>query len=247
MLRIHVFNADFMPHSLHVHVLRYGIDSDGSWPFGTQASDGRRSDEICPGQSWTYTYEITDEMVGCWPFHDHCRHIGESVNRGLFGGIVVLPRRGIPIPPVLELPPDIVKFLKQRRALEKQPRPRPPQPDTGPCIRSGCRWRCLCPCRGRRLGRCRWPAGPMGPMDPELDAHRMFLEEWAMVEYIHPRPHVRQPLHVPLFFHFMSGGKGKPAFDSGAFLQGAPPFEVTFGVEGTYTYHCERIRRCRAR
>ena len=28
-----------------MHGLRYGIDSDGSWPFGTQTLDGRRSDE----------------------------------------------------------------------------------------------------------------------------------------------------------------------------------------------------------
>jgi hypothetical protein len=111
VLRIHVFNSDFMPHSFHVHGLRYGIDSDGSWPFGTQASDGRRSDEICPGQTWTYTYEVSNEMLGCWPFHDHSRHLAESVNRGLFGGIVVLPRRRIPIPPVLELPPEIEQFL----------------------------------------------------------------------------------------------------------------------------------------
>ena len=53
------FNADAMPHSFHVHGLRYGADSDGSWPFGTQATDGRRSDEICPGQTWTYRFEIT--------------------------------------------------------------------------------------------------------------------------------------------------------------------------------------------
>src|SRR5215510_9353557 len=33
-LRIHVKNADTMPHSFHVHGLRYGIDSDGSLPFG---------------------------------------------------------------------------------------------------------------------------------------------------------------------------------------------------------------------
>ena len=32
-LHIHVFNADGMPHSFHVHGLEYGIDSDGSWPL----------------------------------------------------------------------------------------------------------------------------------------------------------------------------------------------------------------------
>ena len=43
-LKIHVLNADTLPHSFHLHGLGYGIDSDGSWPFGTQSSDGRRSD-----------------------------------------------------------------------------------------------------------------------------------------------------------------------------------------------------------
>src|SRR4051794_8458950 len=71
-LRIHVKNADVSPHSFHVHGLAYGIDSDGAWPLGTQSADGRRSDEICPGQEWIYTYDVTDEMVGAWPFHDHC-------------------------------------------------------------------------------------------------------------------------------------------------------------------------------
>jgi hypothetical protein len=89
-LRIHVKNTDGVPHSFHVHGVRYGIDSDGSWPFGTQSSDGRRSDEICPGQQWTYTFEITEDTVGAWPFHDHYRQIGAAVNRGLFGGLVVL-------------------------------------------------------------------------------------------------------------------------------------------------------------
>src|SRR5947208_9578937 len=93
VLKIHVKNADVVPHSFHVHGVRYGIDSDGSWPFGTQSDDGRRSDEICPGQTWIYTYEVTDESVGAWPFHDHCRNIGTYINRGLFGGLVVLPKQ----------------------------------------------------------------------------------------------------------------------------------------------------------
>ena len=62
VLHIHVKNADITPHSFHLHGLRYGIDSDGSWPFGTQSTDGRRSDEICPGQTWTYTYEATEQI-----------------------------------------------------------------------------------------------------------------------------------------------------------------------------------------
>src|SRR6266404_4750975 len=58
-LKIHVLNGDSAPHSFHIHGLRYGIDSDGAWPLGTQSSDGRRSDEICPNQTWIYTFDVT--------------------------------------------------------------------------------------------------------------------------------------------------------------------------------------------
>ena len=54
-----------MPHSLHVHGLRYGIDSDGSWPFGTEAAHhGGRSDAICPGDTWIYTFDVPDNALG---------------------------------------------------------------------------------------------------------------------------------------------------------------------------------------
>jgi len=59
-LRIHVKNADNSPHSFHVHGVRYGIDSDGSWPFGTQSDDGRRSDEICPGWRTNFDAAVAD-------------------------------------------------------------------------------------------------------------------------------------------------------------------------------------------
>jgi plastocyanin len=49
----------------------------------------RRSDEICPGQNWTYVYDVTDETIGAWPFHDHHMGISESANRGLVGMVVV--------------------------------------------------------------------------------------------------------------------------------------------------------------
>lgn len=93
-LKIHVQNVTDEPHSFHVHGISYGIDSDGSWPFGTQSKIGdaiRRSDEICSGEMWTYTYDVTEDMIGVWPFHDHYRMIGESIGRGLFGAIVVAP------------------------------------------------------------------------------------------------------------------------------------------------------------
>ena len=88
-LRIHVHNADTEPHTFHLHGLDYGIDSDGSWPFGVVAPDGRRSDAICPGEEWRYIFDVTNDAAGCWPFHDHLKHIEEAVDRGLFGGLVV--------------------------------------------------------------------------------------------------------------------------------------------------------------
>lgn len=88
-LFIHVLNDDDTPHSFHLHGLDYGIDSDGAWPFGVSAPDGRRSDEICPQESWTYVFDATEETIGAWPFHDHCHQVIENVDRGLFGAIVV--------------------------------------------------------------------------------------------------------------------------------------------------------------
>jgi len=194
-LKIHVLNGDTMSHSLHVHGLKYGIDSDGSWPLGTQNSDGRRSDEICPEQTWTYTFDVTEGMIGAWPFHDHSRRLGESINRGLFGGIVVRPRRFRGIVPDLKLPAVLQQFLRK------------PQP-------------------------------PFRPGDPRHEALLQSLEAWAMLHNIHPFPHPRFVIEVPLFFHFMAGSGGVPAFDSGPIAAGAHPFEVTFGAEGTFSYHC---------
>jgi len=117
-LKVHVLNGDSMVHSLHVHGLRYGIDSDGSWPLGTQSADGRRSDEICPNQSWTYTFDVDDAMVGAWPFHDHSRYLGESINRGLFGAIVVRPpEHHRDRHPDIELPEHIRRLLDERPSM----------------------------------------------------------------------------------------------------------------------------------
>jgi plastocyanin len=88
-LYIHVLNGDRDCHSFHLHGLRYGIDSDGAWPFGINSRDGRRSDEILPGQRWTYVFDATPETIGAWAFHDHVRQVQRNVNRGLFGGLIV--------------------------------------------------------------------------------------------------------------------------------------------------------------
>jgi hypothetical protein len=89
-LYIHVYNADPNDcHSLHVHGLHYGIESDGAWPRGVAARDGRRSDEILPGETWTYVFDIDERTIGAWPFHDHVRHVQANIERGLFGAIIV--------------------------------------------------------------------------------------------------------------------------------------------------------------
>jgi hypothetical protein len=82
-LYIHVLNGDNEEcHSLHLHGLKYGIDSDGAWPFGVATHDGRRSDEIMPGQRWIYVFNATEETIGAWVFHDHVHHVQENINRG---------------------------------------------------------------------------------------------------------------------------------------------------------------------
>jgi plastocyanin len=190
-LRIHVLNGDILAHSFHIHGLRYGIDSDGSWPLGTQSSDRRRSDEICPGQNWTYTFDITDEMTGAWPFHDHSRHLGDSINRGLFGGLVVRPRDfPCPLAPLV-LPSYVEQFVKDLRE--------------------------------------RFQAPPPGLVER--------LQEWALLDYVHPFPHPPAVIEVPMFFHFMAGTGSGAAFDSGPLAMGAS-FPHDFPAAGTYSYHC---------
>src|SRR5262249_47665249 len=127
-LKVHVVNADSEPHSLHMHGLQYGIDSDGSWPFGTTASDGRRADQICPGQHWTYTFDVTAKMIGAWPFHDHFQNIGSTVNRGRLGGFIVLPADEHH-PPEMKLPPEVEALL---RRLHKHLPPEPTDEEVPP-------------------------------------------------------------------------------------------------------------------
>ncbi|HEU4539683.1 MAG TPA: galactose oxidase-like domain-containing protein [Jiangellaceae bacterium] len=238
-LQIHVFNADTMPHSFHLHGLRYGIDSDGSWPFGTQTGDGRRSDEICPGQSWTYRFEVTGDMIGAWAFHDHSRHIGESVNRGLFGGIVVLPQDA-KTPPDFQFPSLVEEFVE--RCCREHPEDDDEDEqhvEPGHVLEHG---------PGHPGGHGHDDQGHHGGhghgshqnvRDPEHRAVLDFLEEWAQLDYAHPKPEHTDTLHVPMFFHVMSRGRGTPAFNSGPFSPAAPPFEVILGAEATYSYHCE--------
>jgi FtsP/CotA-like multicopper oxidase with cupredoxin domain len=223
-LRIHVKNADVAPHSFHLHGVRYGIDSDGSWPFGTQSADGRRSDEICPGQTWTYTFQVTEETVGAWPFHDHYRNIGASVNRGLFGGLVVIPEREHEELPEFPLPADFMAHV--RRVLEQTgPRPRPPVgqaafPQAMPPM----------PVAGRTRGI------DLGEGPPELAPFLSTLDELAHAPQ--PLPPRERMLHVPLFLHQMSGDRDTAVFQSAPLAAGSSYTSPPLTVAGTYKYIC---------
>jgi plastocyanin len=231
-LRIHVLNGDEeMPHSLHMHGLRYGIDSDGSWPLGTQSSDGRRSDEICPGDSWTYTFDVTDEMVGAWPFHDHWQHVAASINRGLFGGVIVLPRR-VRQPPPLKLPKGLQKQLDELAGLplHELRRPRPgPVPGHGPPGPHG-------PAGGGHMPGGGMPPG-VGGFHPQVHPLIEFLGHLVQVPDLHPLASPGQPLHVPLFFHFLDRGAA-PAFRSGTLAAGQQ-YQHVFPDPGVFSYFCE--------
>jgi FtsP/CotA-like multicopper oxidase with cupredoxin domain len=230
-LRIHVKNADSAPHSFHLHGLHYGIDSDGSWPFGTQSADGRRSDEICPGQTWTYTFHASNDTVGAWPFHDHYRNIGDNINRGLFGGVVVLPEEEHEHLPRFPYPPDFEAHVRQ--VLEHLP-PRATSPRVPPPAARAA----MGPAAGMPMPAMPMPqrADDAGDVPPELAPYLATLDELAHApQPMPPREHV---LHVPLFFHQMSGFRGTPVFQSAPLNPGASYTSPVFTVPADYTYIC---------
>ena len=90
-------------------------------------------------------------MIGAWPFHDHYKRIGESVNRGLFGGIVVKPRDH-KFPPEFPLPAEIEEVIEQRLKLHVAPAIVP----VGPRVED-CATFCASGPTSLRIVRCRPP------------------------------------------------------------------------------------------
>src|SRR6516162_5209214 len=245
-LRIHVKNADNTPHSFHIHAVHYGIDSDGAWPFGTQTTAGHRSDEICPGDKWTYTYDVTEDSVGVWPFHDHCRNIGTYVNRGLFGGLVVMPAREHAHLPHFHLPPgfmgEVEHLLKphaeHENATQRGRRRRSDDRDDD---------------NGEDVAAHANAMGGMGAMPAPTGmtlGHGMDLSEVppALVPFVvtldelahspQPTPPLEHTLHVPLFFHQMSGSRGTPVFQLPPMTVGQTLPSPVFSLPATYNYIC---------
>jgi FtsP/CotA-like multicopper oxidase with cupredoxin domain len=70
-VRIHFRNNDShyrLPHSVHVHGLRYRPSSDGSFIAAYPETPGAA---VPYGHSYTYEYSAAPSSVGTWPYHDH--------------------------------------------------------------------------------------------------------------------------------------------------------------------------------
>jgi plastocyanin len=229
-LKIHVWNTDDVPHSLHVHGLRYGIDSDGSWPFGTEAAHhGGRSDAICPGQTWTYTFDVPDDALGAWPFHDHTHHMFSKIEQGLFGGIVVLGPCDRP-PRRFRFPWDLLRpiYLEVERldglpvfADKRAPEKLEFEEETLVPLASHV--------HVRRL---------KAPTRLILGQHLDFLEEYMLRELAFPRPLINTD-HVPVFFHVMANPDAKPVFDTGDIEELGGEADVVFPAAGDFEYFCK--------
>ena len=228
-LKIHVWNTDDVPHSLHAHGVRYGIDSDGSWPFGTEAAHhGGRSDAICPGETWVYTFDVPDDALGAWPFHDHTHHHDTKIDQGLFGGIVVLGPCDRP-PRRFRFPWELLRriYLDVER-LERLP-----------------------VFAGKRIPeQFEFDDEAIVPLAPHIHAKRLreptrqllrqhldFLEEFTLKELALPRRIVNTD-HVPVFFHVLSNPDAKPVFDTDDIDELGGEAEIDFPTAGDYPYFC---------
>ncbi len=94
---VHFANRDRvygLPHSVHVHGLRYRPASDGAFiPYVS----GPGAD-VPVGHRFTYRYQAMPDSAGVWPYHDHSPSMMRSIDLGLVGAVVVLQRG--------ERPPD---------------------------------------------------------------------------------------------------------------------------------------------
>ena len=228
-LKIHVWNTDNVSHSLHMHGLRYGIDSDGSWPFGTQAAHhGGRSDAICPGETWTYTFDVPDNALGAWPFHDHTHHMDNKIDLGLFGGLVVLgpcdrPPRRFVFP--WEFLRPVYLDLERRERLQifaDKHVPEKMEIDEETILQ-------LAPqVHAKRLK-------PQTRLI--LEQHLHGLEEIALKDLAVLRPIINTD-HVPVFFHVMSNPESRPIFDTDDIEEFGGEAELTFDAAGDFEYFC---------
>ena len=267
ILHIEVFNCDNEPHSWHIHGVDYGINSDGAWPFGVQAIDGRRSDEICPGQKWIYTIRVTDDSVGCWPFHSHTRNTGVSVNRGLFGGLVVLSKK-VHLPHDIMIPPNLAALPKElairegrkvvmAAALSKANRQY--LHDQLDFLKEWVEAQTFAENQlfmdedtnvdlAVRLGKdCKLDFLNADEVITAIDHLVEKSEVLSISEAIVKNKHVDsltilplfRPIHAPIFLHIMIDPDADPIFDSGDLEELVGVFDQQFNVVGDFEYFCQ--------
>jgi len=88
---VHFRNEDTRmrrPHTMHPHGVRYAPEFDGSF-MGRYTPPGGA---VKPGQTFTYRWQVVEESIGVWPYHDHGEFEMDSTEAGLFGAIVITPR-----------------------------------------------------------------------------------------------------------------------------------------------------------
>lgn len=93
-IRVHFRNNDThynYAHSMHPHGVFYTPDNDGGW----FAADPRPGAAIKVHQSYTYEWQVHENSVGTWVYHDHSLPVGKDMTMelgaelGLFGFVVL--------------------------------------------------------------------------------------------------------------------------------------------------------------
>jgi manganese oxidase len=71
--------------TMHPHGVKYTPDYDGAY----MGDFTRIGGFIAPGEEFTYRWEVMDDSVGVWPYHDHGPNHTLNTMRGLFGALVI--------------------------------------------------------------------------------------------------------------------------------------------------------------
>ncbi|XP_046689887.1 ferroxidase HEPHL1-like [Silurus meridionalis] len=93
---VHMKNFASRPYSIHPHGVYYKKDSEGAWyPDGTSAAN-KSDDSVAPGQSYTYTWKVTEEFApketdsSCLTsmYHSHV-NAAKDIASGLIGVLLI--------------------------------------------------------------------------------------------------------------------------------------------------------------
>jgi len=164
------------------------------------------------------------------------------VNRGLFGGLVVLREKEHEQLSRFPYPPE---FEKRVQEILKQLEGRPHKPQRTPRACGSGEMSTVAKAMHGRMSM----SGHMGGGRPmpgqaversetpaELFPYLVALEELAHAPQ--PLPRREHLLHVPLFFHQMSGFRGAPVFQSAPLNPGGNYTSPKFTLAATYKYIC---------